>query len=334
MKTSLRDQRNAAKPDEKRQSLMNEIKEDYKEHGEHQVTPVNQRNVMLIGRTRTGKSTIKSLLVDPTVVPDDLALKSGTRVPLFESFHVKDKDIVLNIIDTPGLFEHSSNQVDIRDNKAILQTIQLCVNREITKFHVICFCISITTGINETDIESLKLLVNFLGNGISGNSCLIVTRCESKGEKQRATIQLELKQNSYFKDIVKYFQLGILFSGSINPDDHNGGNESIRDQYVTVSEYREKLIDMFTRDIQPFPITETLLSEIRVALSAVDMKEAQIQVLQNKVSEQDRLINKLQNSLQGSDKETTRIRAELTDMHVRLSAQQPSGEKSGGCTLS
>ena len=65
--------------------------------------------------------TYFSLLVNPTAVPDDLTLKSGTKEPLFESFHVVDDHIVLNIIDTPDLFEHGNTEIDVRDNQTILK---------------------------------------------------------------------------------------------------------------------------------------------------------------------------------------------------------------------
>ncbi|CAF3324976.1 unnamed protein product [Rotaria socialis] len=217
---------------------MNEIKADYATDGKFHVTRAEPRNIMLIGRTRTGKSTIKSLLVDPTVVPTDLTLKSDSRDPLFETFHVSDNRIVLNIIDTPGLFEHGDDEMSIRDNDAILNTIEVCVNREITKFHVVCFCAAVTAGLNREDIDSLKLLVKFLGDEISKNSCLIITRCESKDDQQREKMRKELSEDTYFKEIAPFFKLGIYFSGSLNPDDYNKANESLYDQYSTIIDYR------------------------------------------------------------------------------------------------
>jgi predicted GTPase len=195
---SLRARRGVVDPIQKRQKIIDEIKIDYTAAGKYQVTRAEQKNVMLIGRTRTGKSTIKSLLVDPTVVPDDLTLESGTRDPLFESFYIRGNELVLNIIDTPGLFEHSTKEITIRDNATILRTIEICVNREVTKFHAVCFCIAITAGINQEDIELLKLLVDFLGQEISSNLCLIVTRCESRTDIQRAKLKSELMEDSYF----------------------------------------------------------------------------------------------------------------------------------------
>jgi hypothetical protein len=73
---------------------------------------------------------------------------------------------VLNIIDTHGLFEHAPSAEEIQDNKTILDTIEKCIRREITKFRLVCFCASFESGINDQDIASLKLLVDFLGKDI------------------------------------------------------------------------------------------------------------------------------------------------------------------------
>ncbi|UJR12887.1 hypothetical protein I4U23_017061 [Adineta vaga] len=241
--------RDRPKPEDaatKRAKIIAQIQGDYLCHGKHRVTRANHKNIMFIGRTRTGKSCIKTLLTDPTKVPNELTLKSGTREPLFESFHAHDNKMVLNIIDTPGLFERGTHEIDIRDNATIMRTIQFCINMEITKFHVICFCIAITNGINAEDIKSLELLIEFLGRELADNSCLIITHCESKTEDQLETYKQELLQDLFFKNISSYFKLGIFFSGSLNRDDYNKGNENIIDQYVTISAYRDRLIELFT----------------------------------------------------------------------------------------
>lgn len=268
------------------------IQQDYLCYGKHLVTKANHKNIMLIGRTRTGKSCIKTLLIDPTKVPDELTLKSGTREPLFESFHAKDNEMVLNIIDTPGLFERGTSEIDIRDNDTIMRTIQFCVNMEITKFHVICFCIAITNGINSEDIKSLELLIDFLGRELTNNSCLIITHCESKTEDQLDNYKKELLEDQFFKNIASYFKLGIYFTGSLNRDDFVKGNESVLDQYVTISAYRDNLINLFTCDsVEPFPISQMLISQMSATTD--DLIKRQLDIAREKSEEQKQIINQL-----------------------------------------
>lgn len=309
--SALKDQINKTDTEEERKKYMDRINQDYKDHGQYKVAKAEHKNIMFIGRTRTGKSTIKALLVNPTEVPDDLSLKSGTKEPLFESFHVSDNRMVLNIIDTPGLFEHGSVEVDIRDNETILRTIEICANREITKFHVVCFCVAITAGINEQDIRSLKLLVKFLGDEISRNSCLIVTHCESKNEIQRGNMIKELSEDVYFKEIAPFFQLGVFFSGSLNRDDYNHGNSNLLKQFVTISSYREELIKLFTGDIEPFPISDMVISAIQRSRTEAILAEAKLEGMKTQVEEQTALIRNFKSARSGEKQDDEDIIAAL-----------------------
>nr|ACD54613.1 AIG1-like protein [Adineta vaga] len=255
---------------------------------------VQHVNILIIGRTRTGKSTIKTLLVDPTNIPDELTLKSGTKDPHFQSFHLNEKNNVLNIIDTPGLFERSSNEIDIRDNETIMNTIKMCANMEITKFHAICFCVSLTNGINEQDITSTEKLIEYMGPEISKNSCLIITHCESKTEAQREKLKEELIHDAHFRNIARFFKLGIYFSGSINRDDFLTASDNIVEQFFTISEYRQKLINLFLSVKDPLPIADMRISLARSNAAAKKKIETELQKIQVYVEEQEHIIAEFQ----------------------------------------
>lgn len=298
VQVSLYDRLKTIDENTKRKDLLEKIEIDYRNYGQYKMSKVKSNNIVIIGRTRSGKSTIKSLLFDPTKVPEELTLKSDTRDPLIESFYIADRDTTLNIIDTPGLFERGTATDNIRNNEAILKTIEKCANMEITSFNIICFCIAITAGINEEDVQSIKLFIEFLGNEISNNSCLIITHCETKNAEQRQTIKKELEDDKFFKKIASYFKLGVFFSGSINRDNYNKGSECIIDEYLTISEYRTQLIQLFTSNIKPFPITETKISEIRRANQTVAAMLNDLQNAQNSVKQHEYNSAYLQDSLQ------------------------------------
>lgn len=313
------------------------IKEEYETHISWTVHRVVHKNVLLIGRTRTGKSTIKSVLVNPCRVPENPSLYSQTKNADFSSYvingcmsdveemhqkqekpdarcdrehipqkqfaeaHVDELDetqgtTVLNIIDAPGLFERGSNELDLADNQRILETIETCINREITKFHVVCFCASFESGINEQDIESLQLLIKFLGEAIAQNSCLIVTRCESKDDAQRDRLRMEITNDVNFRKIAPHFKKGIYFSGSLNFDNWNQAQEqTLYRQFKTICEYRQELLELFTSDIKPFAMQECDFSNVKHVIEERRRLHKEIESLKAKGEENKQLIMELRN---------------------------------------
>ena len=65
-KMALRETRKAIGGEAKRKELLTKLEADHEKHGQDKMRQVKSKNIMIIGRTRSGKSTIKSLLVDPT----------------------------------------------------------------------------------------------------------------------------------------------------------------------------------------------------------------------------------------------------------------------------
>ncbi len=292
----------------KRQKITQEITVHYNKNGKWKMKQVEHVNILLIGRVRTGKTTIKSLLVNPTTVPKDLTLKADTKDPNFQAFHLQEKNTVLNVIDTPGLFERSNNEIDIRDNVTILTMIKACAYMEIVKFHAICFCVSLTSGINQEDIESIKALIKYFGKETSKNSCLIITHCESKTEEQRQKLKQELVQDTDFKKIAPFFQLGILFSGAINPDDYTQGSDNVYRQYFNIIDYRIQLINMFLSVKDPLPIDRMNLRSAPYD-DDLNMKIAgQLRNSEELLAAKDRTIKELQVKVDAGKRQIQRLK--------------------------
>jgi predicted GTPase len=121
--------------------------EDFNKENEIKLKESNIRNVLFVGRSRSGKSTAYGVLKNLTYVPDDLDIFMGTKEPEIKSFTVeisKDEEDYLkfleqtkkgnavvtedikpddfgkyyinyniNIIDTPGLFEQREKEEEI-----------------------------------------------------------------------------------------------------------------------------------------------------------------------------------------------------------------------------
>ena len=296
---------------------MKQIKKHYAEQKCSHVVEVSVKNIVIIGRSRTGKSTIKTMLINPTDPPKDLSLMAGTRDASMQSFFVDDENLILNIIDTPGVFEHQTTEDIRRDNDTIVAAIEKCIKLEITKYHLICFAFSMPAGIQSDDIEALQLFIDRLGPDVSQNSCLIITRAEAKTPEQRSKLRQELLNDTQFKKISNYFKRGIFFTGSINHDDYQQGNASIVEQYMNVLEYRKELLSEFTKDCDPFQISKAYVDEMRRIQQEYEEKEKQLQA---------QLTQNNQNAEQR--KELERVKAELEAAKIRLA------ESKGPCSIS
>ena len=242
---------------------MRRIKTYHKQQKNSNLVQVKQINILIVGRTRTGKSTIKATLLDPTSVTKEENILSDTRDPSFESFVIQDLGIVLNIIDTPGVFEYTDQASLVRSDDVILMAIAKCVNHEITKFDFVWFAFAMTAGIQSDDIKALELFKNFLGPSVKPNACLIITRSETKTRTQRDKLRKQLTNDRRFEHLREYFGGGIFFTGAIDYDSYELAQTSIVDQFLIVYECREELFTLINKKIEPIHIEHTFVSEIR-----------------------------------------------------------------------
>lgn len=226
-------------------------------------------NIVLVGRTRGGKSSFKEMLKDPRQPPKPMTLYSETRDSTMSSFcvSINDQMFTLNIIDTPGLFEKVPHDGTVRTAQQILKTVSTLVCTEVTKIHVLLVVIQLHNGINDEDLKAVKLYRDFFGDKMSKNTALLVTHCEDVNEEQRKRLLDELFATKEFKEIEGFFKLhtqsdpiaesffesqfrgsadrpshySALFSGTINPNTwEQGQSQSLLSQFVQVLEDRER----------------------------------------------------------------------------------------------
>lgn len=254
------------------QRLWDDLNRMYETMGIWKAHTVNVQNILIVGRSRAGKTTLQKVLIDPRTMPKDLSLYSQTKRINIASLLVNNEtqsqsgpppnssdnrnSVVLNMIDTPGLFEVSRNDGELaRANRDLLGTIEKDVKRMGSLFHYICFCISVTDGFRTEDqITMDSILQYFGGDELAKNACVIITRCESKTKEQLEQLKREVQSKL---PIVRKFQHGIFFSGAFKFEDWTqGNNEALRRQNKKVLVYRNMLLDLFTKPIKPLELTD------------------------------------------------------------------------------
>jgi len=195
------------------------------------------RNILLVGRSRTGKSTVIRTLQTVENVVKPLTIFSETKSVHFRNFSLRGQDqmdYTFNIIDTPGLFEVKRKEEKARTDAEILDMISDCLKNEITRLHVIILFCSLTAGVDRTDVIAMKKLIETFG--VETNMAICVTRSENMSNTDRANIVKELEEHVEMGELLNQVNSNIFFMGAIDPE------------RVTDESTLEKLVDKIIDD--------------------------------------------------------------------------------------
>ena len=105
-------------------------------HCDYTLVPADNRNIIFVGKSRAGKTTLIEVLKNKDHNPKKRKLLSETKRASMESFHMKSsdaQDLHFNVMDTPGLFEVANSLEDKRTNEVIVELIKACIDMEVTK---------------------------------------------------------------------------------------------------------------------------------------------------------------------------------------------------------
>lgn len=205
--------------------------------------PATVRNILLVGVTRSGKTTLLNVLTTPGYVntsPD--VLVSGTVNARMHTFAVKKATgtfVAINIVDTPGLFEIARAGEVARPNEKIASVILDCLQNELTKIHRVFFCFSKNIGLAAPNVESINILLRDYPAFV-GKCSLIVTHCEDETAESLVQLEKHLRQDAPIKGLDK---MPVFFTGSIGKNQVLRKNKSeVSRQFQQTQEFRRMLI--------------------------------------------------------------------------------------------
>jgi len=179
-------------------------------------------NVLLVGRTRVGKSTLASTLADPL---SKNLFEKNTKWSSFshtinassQVFMVKDADDnfhLVNIIDTPGFFEQKAKKEESRSNDEIADNIQKAIsNKKISD----TFLVVSATSLRPEDINSIPLINGILKNHTQDrnpNVKIILSHAEIYTKPTLDKLVLEYKKMTTEKNL-DINNESIFFTGTI-----------------------------------------------------------------------------------------------------------------------
>ncbi|CAF3615678.1 unnamed protein product [Rotaria sp. Silwood1] len=229
--------------------MMDEVKQWSDENNKYLISHTITHNLLLMGKTRTGKTTIAKVLEKPYYVPPDPNIHSETQQVTIHPVAITSihNNIIycFNIIDTPGMFDKVRKQNKPLRNERVKRAINKCMEEDVTNIHLFAFVISLQTNVDMEDIDSMIFVrenYTFLHEYI----CLIVTHCEETNWQQR-----EEKINEFFQSeqvakhhLKDFFGKKIFFMGSLRPELTTHPNkQSVRQQIKNVHEMRDIFID-------------------------------------------------------------------------------------------
>jgi GTPase SAR1 family protein len=224
-----------------RRALIREkIDEIYKEfqgtHNENQRTPIT-RNILLVGLSKSGKTTFKRVMRDPRYIPEDVSLfdDSDATPDVERDIYIDDFSLILNLVEVP--------EAMIDNERDLSEINKTCSQKQIREFHLIILFTSFTAGIDGRALQSfLRLIVHLGENKVRHNLYLMITRCEAKDEQQLIDMKTEINRDKFFQKLSSYIGNKIFFSGALNEDKWNTGDNGLINEFITVSRYRESIL--------------------------------------------------------------------------------------------
>eukprot|EP01087_Luapelamoeba_hula_P016016 TRINITY_DN488_c0_g1_i1.p1 TRINITY_DN488_c0_g1~~TRINITY_DN488_c0_g1_i1.p1 ORF type:complete len:565 (+),score=131.89 TRINITY_DN488_c0_g1_i1:208-1695(+) len=226
------------------------------------------RTFLLVGRSRAGKSTAVQVIKDPTVLSAPLSFYAQTREPFTEELYVAHRrDGVcdyykLDMIDTPGLFEHAQGRDSARSDEEIQQMIVKYIRSKTKQLHGVFFVCSFNEGVTSDDTRAIAALLDtfrgtyYDGRIPSGFINLLVTRCEGKLPASRRRIEEQVKAVPEFKDLFTLDpDLKLFFLGALS-DDHLTGADAVQKHLSNIIQLRTVLMQHIFRADKPCPVSE------------------------------------------------------------------------------
>jgi len=253
-------------------------------YGGYTVCDTHNINMLLIGRSQSGKSTIIDSLQEPQS-GFQMSGFSTTKVPSCSSLIITDenanKKYQLNIIDTPGLRELCEDNKN-RSDDDLMSLITFCVDNNITTLNLICF-VSKAGETHQLDVEVFEQFMKYFGKKLSAISLMVLTHSDRFTTERLEYFEQAIKRHPKSKNVYSYCEVGCLCVGAIDSDSlaQYGDNEEhqkreLRRCLKKLEPFRKNFIECilnsagWNRSVSDFDAVQAAYRAKKVALDKVN----------------------------------------------------------------
>jgi GTP-binding protein EngB required for normal cell division len=253
------------------------IRDQVRRSNDYLLEEAEIRNVLMVGRSRTGKSTACGVLKDPCYEPKQMSIFADTWEPKFNTFAIKDefmgamKKYCLALIDSPGLDEVKPIGQEKRQDQTIMDTIKYCVRNEITKIHCLFLFVSFAVGLNNSDINAFKMFFEqFYHQDLK--VAVVISRSEDKDQNDKKMLIDQLLLHPFFSDILAKGNVSVLFMGCVDQNMLQiGFKEQVKAFYVHTYQMRKTMLEfIFSAEnavsLADLPINRVILDNWTTAI--------------------------------------------------------------------
>jgi GTP-binding protein EngB required for normal cell division len=248
----------------KAESELEEVKkEELQEIPEEEIVRDEKtQNILLIGRSRSGKTTLINLLEEVCQVVGMGSLFYATREP--ELHELELSDYRLRVVDTPGLCEYAQKGKTQRTNEEIVQLIkekakEFFGGKEFEQVDTVLMTFTVESGINSGDMMALETFLPLLPQ--KTKKILVITHAECYSNHDHSSLRSQLSQHARLSVLINTYFRGaenILFTGALDEHDLNLEQTTTR-KLRQIHFYREALIRALLPNAEPADLRQKRL---------------------------------------------------------------------------
>ena len=174
-----------------------------------------QINMLLVGRSQSGKSSLLQALHDPEHIKPRAGLSTTRNSQLHRTIlfdEAEKKSYMLHVIDTPGLKEVNENSGPRRSDNELLRLAMDCI---VTSLNIVCL-VSEAGKTHQQDVQVFQPILNFLGESWKDNMMMVLTHVDRFPDAKLHIFKKDIESHKLSKTTYEFCKLGVFYHGILN----------------------------------------------------------------------------------------------------------------------